>query len=265
VNCAAVRDRLPERALGTLDARDAGGVDSHLQWCAACRKEDRDLGRAAATLAFSLAPAEPDPSLEDRVVVAVQDRARPPAGHVSGRRGRLAIAAVVAAMMAVSGLGWGAVMAGKAARSEAQAQQTIRNGEDALDQFRKILGSSEFNDPSNEVLIGTLTPAAGETGGGAVLTLVSPSLIDMAVIKVTGLSPAPSGSLPYTVRLSGANLPVLTVGKIQVLDAGGAETIAKYMDTDLSGYDRVIVRDAHGAVVMRGDLATKASLASPTP
>jgi len=265
VNCAAVRDRLPERALGTLDARDVGGVDSHLQWCAACRKEDRDLGRAAATLGFSLAPAEPDPSLEGRVVAAVQERARPHAGHVSGRRGRLAVAAVAAAMMAVSGLGWGAVMAGKAARSEAQAQQTIQNGENALDDFRHILGSSEFNDPSNEVLIGTLAPAAGETGGGAVLTLVSPSLIDMAVIKVTGLSPASPGALPYTVRLYGPSLSPLTVGKLRVLDASGAETIAKYVNHDLGGYDRVVVRDAHGKVVMRGVLATKASLASPTP
>jgi len=265
VNCAAVRDRLPERALGTLDARESGAVDAHLQWCAACRKEDRDLGRAAATLAFSLAPADPDPSLEDRVVASVQERARPSAGHVSGRRGRLAIAAVAAAMMAVSGLGWGAVMAGKAARTEAQAQQTIKNGEDALDQFRTILGSSEFNDPSNEVLIGTLTPAAGETGGGAVLTLVSPSLIDMAVIKVTGLSPAVKGALPYSVRLYGPAVSPLTVGRLRVLDASGAETIAKYIDRDLSGYDRVIVRDAHGKVVMRGVLATKASVASPTP
>jgi anti-sigma factor RsiW len=266
VNCALVRDRLPERALGTLDAGDSTEVDRHLQWCAACRKEDGELGRAATTLAFSVPPAEPDPSLEARVVAAVQRRAQSgPSGHVSGRRGRLAVAAVAAAMMAVSGLGWGAVMAGKAARSEAQAKQTIKSGQDAAALFRQLLTTSEFNNPDNEVLLGSLVPAAGTTGGGSAFTLVSPSLIDMAVVMVTGLPPASDGSLPYTVRLSGPNLQVLTVGRIRALDAGGAAMIAKDLDQDLNGYNRVVVRNARGKVVMQGRLATGAALASPTP
>jgi len=265
VNCAAVRDRLPEHALGTLDGTEASGVDRHLQWCAACRKEDGELTRAAATLAFSVAPAEPDPSLQDRIVAAVQQRSQMgPVAHAAGRRGRLAVAAVAAAMLAVSGLGWGAVMAGKAARSEAQAQATIRSGQDDFNKFRNILRSAEFNDPQNQVLIGTLSPSAGGTGGGSALTLVSPSIIDMAVVMVSGLPAAPQGTLPYIARLSGSDLPVLTVGKIRTL-VGGAAMIARNIDGDLSGYDRVVVRDAHGKVVMRGRLSTQASLASPSP
>jgi Putative zinc-finger len=266
VNCAAVRDRLPEHALGTLDAHDASGIDRHLQWCAACRKEDGELTRAAATLAFSVAPAEPDDSLQDRIVTAVQQRAQKGAvAHAPGRRGRLAVAAVVAAMLAVSGLGWGAVMAGKAARSEAQAQATDERQQTAFKTFQDLLRTSEFNDPDNEVLIGTLSPAGGATGGGSAFTLVSPSIIDMAVVMVNGLAPASQGSLPYIVRLSGSDLAVLTVGRIRVLDAGGAGMIAKNIDKDLGGYDRVVVRDAHGKLVMSGRLATQASLASPTP
>jgi hypothetical protein len=266
VNCAAVRDRLPEHALGTLDAHDASGVDRHLQWCAACRKEDGELTRAAATLGFSVPPAEPDPSLQDRIVAAVQGRAQKGAvAHAPGRRGRLAVAAVAAAMLAVSGLGWGAVMAGKAARSEAQAQAAIKGGQDDLDRFRQILSSTEFSDPSNQVLIGTLSPSAGTSGGGSALTLVSPSLIDMAVVTVDGLSPASRGSLPYTVRLFGPHLPVLVVSKITTLDAGGGATIERNIAQDLGGYNRVVVRDARGRVVMSGLLATQASLVSPTP
>jgi hypothetical protein len=266
VNCAAVREHLPERALGTLDARDATGVDRHLQWCAACRKEDGELGRAAATLSFSVAPAEPDPSLEDRVVSAVQRRAqRGPVGHTSGRRGRLAVAAVAAAMMAVSGLGWGAVMAGKAARSEAQAEANTKRQQTAIEAFQHILQTSEFNDPSNEVRIATLAPSPSATGGGTALTLVSPSLIDMAVVMVSGLSPAPGGTLPYTVRLSGSHLPLVTVDRITELDADGAGIVWRNIDRDLEGYDRVVVRDARGRVVMSGLLATQAALASPTP
>lgn len=266
MNCAAVRDRLPERALGTLDARDTSGVDRHLQWCAACRKEDGELTRAAATLGFSVAPADPDPALADRIVSAVRQRAQKGAlGHTSGRRGRLAVAAVAAAMMAVSGLGWGAVMAGKAARSEAQAQATDQRTTTAIKAFQGLLQTSEFTDPDNEVLIGTLSPSAGSTGAGSAFTLVSPSIIDMAVVMVSGLPPAPAASLPYTARLFGPRLQVLTVGKIRTLDAGGAGMIARNIDRDLSGYDRVVVRDAHGKVVVSGLLATRASLASPSP
>ena len=56
VNCIAVRELLPEHALGVADG-DADAVERHLAWCAACRKEARDLHRAAASFAFVLAPA----------------------------------------------------------------------------------------------------------------------------------------------------------------------------------------------------------------
>lgn len=59
MNCPAVRDRLPEHALGVVDHHDATAIERHLAWCAACRKEARDLERAAATMAFALAPAYP--------------------------------------------------------------------------------------------------------------------------------------------------------------------------------------------------------------
>lgn len=266
MNCSAVRDRLAERALGTLDTHEAAGVDRHLQWCAACRKESGELDRAAATLAFSVAPAEPEAALEDRVVAAIQDRSQSGSvRHVSGRRGRLAVAAVAAAMMAVSGLGWGAVMAGKAARTEAQAQAADARQRNAVRAFQDLLTSSEFNDPNNEVLIGTLAPAGGTTGGGSAFTLVSPTLIDMAVVVVNGLPPATEGTLPYTARLSGPDRPALQIGRIRSLDAGGSAMLARNIDRDLGGYDRVVVRDAHHRIIMQGQLATQASLTSPAP
>ena len=59
-------------------------------------------------------------------------------------------------MLAVSGLGWGAVMAGRAARFEDLSKVARQKQQDATAAFQKILASSEFNDPGNEVFLGTL-------------------------------------------------------------------------------------------------------------
>ncbi|HXF71881.1 MAG TPA: zf-HC2 domain-containing protein, partial [Actinomycetota bacterium] len=80
MDCLNVRDRLAEHALGTLPAREGRAVDRHLRWCAACRKEARDLLDAAATVAFALQPAPPPPAeLEERVVRSVRRAAGKPA------------------------------------------------------------------------------------------------------------------------------------------------------------------------------------------
>jgi hypothetical protein len=264
VNCPAVRDQLPESSLGTLGSQDAAALDRHLHWCAACRKEAGQFDAAAATLAFAVASSVPDPDLEERVVTAVRRQAARPRGtHAPARRGRLAVSAMVAAMVAVGGLGWGAVMAGKAARSEEAAKVATARQQGAADLFAWLVSNVEFADPSNQVVIGRLSPLGG-SGGGSAFTLVSPTMIDMAVVMVNQLSPAPSKAEPYVVRLVGPGSPALRVGKIR-LDPSGSAIVSRDFDLDLEGYDRVTVRDASGKVVMRGSLATRADLASPSP
>lgn len=268
MNCVAVRDRLTQRALRDLPARDETSVDRHLRWCAACRKEAAEMDRAVATLAYAAEPADPDPLLEDRVVDAVQRAAgrNPPVERATPRRGRLAVAATVAALLAISGLGWGAVMAGRATRSEVAARDATRRTEDSIENFQRILRKLPFRDPSNEALVGRLSAPAGEVGGGSALTLVSPSLPDMAVVIVSGLPTPEKGALPYTVSLENGKKDPVVVGRIRTLDANGGDQVARDgLRRDLSGYDLVSVVDAKGRVVLRGELATRAEVASPSP
>ena len=261
MTCTVVRSMLPERSLGTLARNEHAGVDRHLAWCAACRKEARDLDAAASSLVYSLAAVGPDPALEDRVVAAVQDAAagRAPAAH---RRGRMVVAATVAAMMAVAGLGFGAVMAGRAARFKEQAITTSHRNADAFSKFRQILQGMEFSDPANSVRMAQLARPADGSGSGVALTLLSPSSHDMAVATVSGLHVEPR-RLPLAVTLVGSGVKVM-VGDIAKLDSGGAATIAADLDVDLSGFEQVVVRDASGAVLLRGDLAAH-PLQSPSP
>ena len=101
MNCARVRDLLPEHALGVA-AGDAAAIDRHLVGCAACRKEARELSGAAASLAYALAPASPPPDLEDDVVATVHHAAGGGRRRPGGVRRSTAV--MLAAALAVVGL-----------------------------------------------------------------------------------------------------------------------------------------------------------------
>jgi predicted anti-sigma-YlaC factor YlaD len=266
VNCTAVRDRLTERALGAVPADDAQALDRHLAWCAACRKEAGELDRAATTFAFALAPAEPAADLEDRVVANVQEVAakRLPQGV---RRGRLAVTLAVAGMLAVSGLGWGAVMAGKAARFEDLSNDQRLKTLAALEAFQKIVSQPEFNDPGNEVYLGTLaSDTPGATAGGSALTLVSPTTPDVAIVMVNGFDlTAAEGALPFRVFLTAERGKTLRVGKIKALDSGGGAVLSAQFELDLSRYTGIEVLDGEGNVILQGSVSRRPSITTPSP
>lgn len=266
MNCTAVRDRLTERALGAVPAEDEQTLDRHLAWCAACRKEAGELDRAAATFAFALAPAEPAPDLEDRVVANVQAVAakRRPSGV---RRGRLAVALAVAGMIAVSGLGWGAVMAGRAARFEDLSNVARRKQQDALAAFRKVLDNQVFDDPENEVFLGTLaSDTRGATAAGSALTLVSPTIPDVAIVMVSGFDlTAAKDALPFRVFLTAERGQRLRIGRIKALDTGGGAILSERFELDLSRYTGVEVLDKDGNVVLNGSVSLRPSITSPSP
>lgn len=252
MNCLAVRELLPELAVGVLSAADRDEVDRHLRWCAGCRKESAELGNAAATIAFALAPVEVPHGLHDRIVDGVKRAAGAPG---TPRRARTAAASIVAAMVAVASLGWGAVMAGRADRFEERAAFAESQRREALREFEEILaGVIPIGEiPPERTRLGRLIPTAEGQGGGAVLQLVSPTLLDYSIVIVNGLDPDATGRLPYHVELVNAAGRVLRAGRIGELDAdGGAEVFRQFVNKDLTGYSTVRVVDVLGVVVLEG-------------
>jgi hypothetical protein len=168
----------------------------------------------------------------------------------------MAAAAVVAAMVAVASLGWGAVMAGRADRFAQRAERAEREQAVALERFQRVLAGvipgQEL--PEDQTHLGQLAPVAAGSGGGAVLQLISPTILDFVMVIVNGLDPA-EGAMPYRVRLVNERGDVLRAGRIDELDAdGGAEVFHQFKTADLTGYTTVNVVDSTGAVVLAGEV-----------
>lgn len=252
MSCLEVRELLPELAIGVLGAEERAEVERHLRWCAGCRKEAAELGAAAATLAFALEPAPVPHGLGERIVERVRRAAGPPG---TPRRARTAAASIVAAMVAIASLGWGAVMAGRADRFEARAAQAERARAEALERFQRILTSvvPDRQLPASETHLGQLRPTADGLGGGAVLQLVSETMLDFTIVIVSGLDPEDAAALPYRVELENAAGQVLRAGRIAELDAdGGAEVFRQFRNKSLGGFTTVRVVNAQGEEVLSG-------------
>ncbi len=253
MTCLDVRELLPELAVGVLSVDDRARVERHLHWCAGCRKEASDLGQAAATFGFTLEPAPVPQGLGERVVARVRRSAGAPG---TPRRARTAAAAIVAAMIAVASLGWGAVMAGRADRFAERAALAERTQAEALERFQRTIAQLFPGQTVSEsnMHLAPLSPVATGTGGGFALQLVSPRLLDFSMVIVNGLDPAATQRLPYRVRLVNTRTgKELRAGRIVELDAdGGAEVFYQFKRADLSGFSDVVVVDAAGDVVLSG-------------
>jgi Putative zinc-finger len=254
VNCLSVRERLTEQVLGVLPKAEGAVVDRHLEWCAACRKEAGELQRAAATLAYSVAPAEPPAELEDSVVEVV----RGAAGRrraTAPRRSRVAAAGVLAAMLALSGLGWGAVMAGRAERAREQAAIALDRQQAAFARFQKLLSDLPGVDPEAIVEVSTLLSPRLQEGRGDALVLLSPSGDDLVFVLVDGLTDLRAGRFPLQVRLVSQDAPRRLVGEIRTLDQAGGGGVFATFGEDLTDVSAVVIRDAGGRIVLRGTLS----------
>ena len=257
MNCLAVRERLPEHALGSLSDAEASKLDEHLAWCAACRKEAGELQRAAATLAYSVAPVEPPADLEDEVVRVVRTAAR--RRRTSPRRRRGVAAGLLAAAIAFSGLAWGAVMAGRADRVQEQIREARQRQAIVQRNFAEFLKSLEGTDPQNIVEIADMKSPVSKDASGQGLVLLSPTADDLVFVVVSGLTDLKSGQLPLEVRLISDRSGELVVGTIQRLDTGGGGGVYRVFVEDLHAFDGIELRGVHGKVLLRGSLGVQST------
>jgi len=256
VNCPAVRDRLPEHALGIVDHHDATAIERHLAWCAACRKEARDLERSAATMAFALAPAHPAPELGERVIDAVRRVSAPAQPTRPARsRGRRVGVVLLAAALTVAGLGAGAVLGRHegpppppASRGEQQAE-TLAKFQAAIQHELDVVGGAN---PNITAQIGTLAATQGVQGSGAALTLSLPQSTGQVFVWVSGLS---AKHLPYRAFIADGKGHVIEVARIKRLDKDGGAMVPSTESRNIARFDRVFVRDPRGHVVLSGSLS----------
>jgi hypothetical protein len=260
VNCLAVRERLPEYALSSLPARDAAGIARHLDWCAACRKESSELDEAAATFSFAAAPSAPPADLEDRVVDAVQRRARRQStSHRRMRRASIAAvaAAVVAIVVSASTFWWGTVVARHehpgTSRRDIEQQREISQR-----QFEAFIASVPFRRPGDQARFATLAAAGGRGGRGWGFVMLSTQGRDLAGVSVVGLH-GTGKALPYRVWVDDGHGGGVLLGRIASVDQAGAADMFRKLDLDLAGATTFVVRNARGAVVLRGPIVADGS------
>jgi predicted anti-sigma-YlaC factor YlaD len=258
VNCAVVRDVLPEFALGVAPADDANAVELHVETCAACRKEAVDLQRAAASFGYAIAvDGAPPEELERTVVDALHEVARP-AKHPHPHGRRTGIVLLVAAVL-VASVGIGSVIAGREEHLRLQAERTATTNDQTIQNFANITAALSGHD--SKVLIGTLSTPSG-TGSGSALTILTKDAEDQVVVIVNDLA---GRALPLDVSISDTKGHTIDVGSIRALDNGGAATMARELQSSLTGFVDVTVRDSRGKVVLRGTLQVQTAVASPTP
>ena len=256
MNCLAVRELLPDHALAALAPRERPSVERHLEWCAACRKECSELEEAAALLAFTASPAEPSASLEDRIVARVRRRSRKGDG-LHGRL-RLALGAVaIAAVVAASGLGWGAVQARRA--NDAEAQASIEQQERLKEQaFQSLIDRGvPFTRPGDRALFALLDSDSDSARGGHGwgFVMLSSQGKDVAGVRLVGLDSS-TDALPYRVWAVFAQGRRLLVGKITSLDQAGAAQVVKRVGRDLGQATEFEVQDVGGSAVLSGQISS---------
>nr|MBA3738400.1 hypothetical protein [Actinomycetota bacterium] len=156
----------------------------------------------------------------------------------------------------LSGLGWGAVMAGRAERAQRRAAAAQQRQQEAFRRFEDLLTRLPGVDPEAIAETSTLLSPRLREGRGDALVLLSPSGDDLAFVLVSGLSEVRASQLPLEVRLVGNGARrELVVGQIRTLNSGGEGGVYRSFSEGLRSFGAVVIRDARGTVLLNGTLS----------
>ena len=158
MTCEQVREQLAEHLLGTLDETVDREVRVHLRGCGSCRAELRAMADGVGTFAAAAHDVDPPGELRQRVLSTLDEEwaSAAPAGVRSGRPGRVAVIAALAAALA-----WGAV-----------ATVLALNYEEAADKYETFLAQLG----GENVRVGALRAEGPQDLQGSVVSSTSPTL-----------------------------------------------------------------------------------------
>jgi|RhiMethySRZTD1v2_1073278.scaffolds.fasta_scaffold42992_3 putative zinc finger protein len=214
--CDAIRELLPELALGIADGEDRSRALEHAATCADCRRELESLSAVADEL-LELAPAEEPPAgFEVRVLGALP-------GSRSARRTVRRPFAFAAVALATAALTAGITV------------RALEGDRSLADHYRSVLAEAHGSSFS----AARLRDAAGAEGGTVFLYRGSPSWIVITVIRPD----ARSVDRAEIETGDGRRLPLAPFG----LDGG---TWGGSVPVDLDAVSRVRLLDADGRVVL---------------
>ena len=234
MTCAEVRESLSEFSLGLLPGDDRREVERHLEWCAGCRRESAELAEGVASVALSLPVAEPPASLEEQVVEGV--RAAAGRGRTGRHRGArvLAVAALAAAIMALSAVQWGIAQHHQAESVQIQLQRLLQR-ENQTSELIKFL-QQQFQG-TGKLFQASLFPGPGKEQAGTVLIFSAPKGAGFVLVDVA--APLDDKAGQFTVNLVSSTGRVLEVGTLVPTGNGDHVLFRQDRPSDLSRSDAV--------------------------
>ena len=246
--CMDLRGRLAEHAVSTLPEKERRELDRHLEWCAGCRKEARELQEGAATAGLSLAPVDPPAHLEDRVVSTIRHAV--PGG--SGRRRRMGLRSVtvVAAVIGLLGFGLAGLLFARQQSTQSALAYSKKQHQAMLVKLKHYLTDLRNGGQQSQIEQLVLHPVGASHGvGGALLDIPKSHRFSAELeVLVAGLDPS---HVPYRVWLRAPDgRRFMIPGYIALDEKGGGDLT--WSSRALPSYSIVDIRDRSGKRVLTG-------------
>ncbi|MEV7726405.1 anti-sigma factor [Streptomyces sp. NPDC087917] len=164
--------------LDALPGPEREAFEAHLETCAACAEEVRELAATAALLGRAVA-VEPPPGMREAVLRRIREEAAPPPTARHARAGRPWARWALAACLAAA-VGLGGISVWQYQRAE-QAGQDARRAEARADALTGVLSAPDAR------------LAGGRLADGGTGTVVVSRARDHAVFVPSGMAPPPPG------------------------------------------------------------------------